>query len=323
MPAALGLPYFPGRTRDGRIAAGRCVCPWRTSRCKPAPHLGPGGLFDGKTARPFFFFRGPVDRRYFMMQSTLHVETTGPVRRSPRSQAHPARDGGGAGPRSEGPPRPDRAALRAPPQPVLPQGPERVVRQARAHADAGVDEPRRDDSFPLAPALLGREPPPGSATARSRARGRWDHRAPDLRRARLRALALLPGAGEHRDSRRAARLVLPGGVRPARRRDRARGRGADLAPDPRGRRGRNAPAPLRGRLRHRLPRRPRAPPGPPAAAELPDDDEPHRDARLPQPVRVLLPLDRRAADALPDARPGADRRGVPGDVVPVQALEPD
>ena len=41
------------------------------------------------------------------------------------------------------------AALRAPDQSVLPQGPARQLRQARAHADAGADEHRRRDAARL------------------------------------------------------------------------------------------------------------------------------------------------------------------------------
>ena len=71
------------------------------------------------------------------------------------------------------PARPSRAAHRAAGQPVLPQGRQRQLRQTRADADAGPDQPRRRHPTRLEGALLGREPAAGAAAARSRSRRWW------------------------------------------------------------------------------------------------------------------------------------------------------
>ena len=120
------------------------------------------------------------------------------------------------------------------------------------------------------------------------------------------------GAGR---ARRAARAVVSRRVPAVRRRARGRRRRAGLGAAPRRRRGRPAAAALPRRVREPaldLSRRPGAAPLAAAARRLPHDHEPDRDARLPQPLRLLLPRDRRAPPALSGARPGAGRRRVRG-----------
>ena len=101
-------------------------------------------------------------------------------------------------------------AARAAHQPVLSQGPARQLRQARAHADAGADEHRRRDAARLDASrywdenLLQGPPPLEPVPA-----GRRHHRAPDLRRARLRAGALVSRARREGRPRRAARALVP------------------------------------------------------------------------------------------------------------------
>ena len=143
---------------------------------------------------------------------------------------------------------------------------------------------------------------------RAVSRGRRHHGAPDVRRARLRAGALVSRARRQGRVRRAARAVVSGRVRAARRRARDRRRRAALGP-------RFSRDVERGRCRPSIgaaiespiattPRRAATA----AARQLSHDHEPDRDARLPQPLRLLLSLDRRPAHALPDARRRADRR---------------
>ena len=158
--------------------------------------------------------------------------------------------------------------------------------------------------------LLGREPAAGSAAARSVPGGRrrsrvhltFAKRAYELARWYRQWGAKVVLGGLH---------VLVGARRSgaARGRDRARRRRAALAADSRGRRGGHAAARLPRRLSQAVSRRSGAAPRPAAARRLSHDVERHRDARLPQPLRVLLSLDRGAAHAVPAARRRASRRG--------------
>ncbi len=75
-----------------------------------------------------------------------------------------------------------------------------------------------------------------------------------------------------------------------------------------------------GGLRAPLPRRPGAAARPRAARQLPHDDEPHRHAGLPQPLRLLLPLDARLAHAVRHARRRAGRARVRGRRAAVRRL---
>ena len=199
--------------------------------------------------------------------------------------------------------------------PFYPQGPARELRKARAHADA-----RADAASPAStPAdwtvgVLGREPPPGAAARRAVSAGRRHHRAPHLRAAGVRARQ--PGTAS------AAPRSFSADCTSFRARTTARphadalaiGEGVQLW----GRILRDADA---GRLRPRYEGGYREPPyrddpAPasrhPPARPVPDHDEPDRHARLPQPMRVLLSLDRRAHDALSDARARAGGPGVRG-----------
>src|SRR5262245_11537091 len=72
-------------------------------------------------------------------------------------------------------------------EPVLSQGPERELRQARADAIARAHEPRGCDTLAVAGQLLGREPAAGTAAGRTVPAGRGHQCPPDLRGARLRA----------------------------------------------------------------------------------------------------------------------------------------
>ncbi len=161
-------------------------------------------------------------------------------------------------------------------------------------------------------AVLGREPAARAAACRPVPAGRRHHRPPDVRQARLRAGALVPGARREGRPRRPARALVPGGSarRTPTRSSSARAcrSGREILGDVEAGR---AAAGLPRRLLAPVPRRPRAAPQPAPARELPDDDEPDRDARLPQPLRLLLPVDRGPAHALPDARRRAGRRRVP------------
>src|SRR5690606_1314978 len=129
---------------------------------------------------------------------------------SPQSPVAAESDGCCTAARSRRDPGPDAPPLRAADQPVLPQGPARELRQARADADARADVDRRRDARALGRALLGREPAAGSAAARSVPRGRRHHRAPDVRRARLRVGALVPALGREGRARRPARADRAG-----------------------------------------------------------------------------------------------------------------
>src|SRR5437667_5381050 len=89
-------------------------------------------------------------------------------------------------------------------------------------------------------------------------------------------------------------------------------RRAALAAHPRRRRARRPRPALRGDVGDGVSRRPAAAPRSASAAELSHDHQPHRDTRLPQPLRLLLSRHRRAAHAVSRARPRAGRRRVPG-----------
>ncbi len=200
-------------------------------------------------------------------------------------------------------------APRAADHAVLPQGPPRQLRQARAGPVPDPDLHRRGHAGRLDRALLGREPPPGAAPARPVPGGGRHHRAPDLRPARLRAGPLVPPPRGRGGARRAPRGRLPRrGGPPRRRHRRGRGRPA-VAPHPPGRRARPAAAALRrglaaapGRRSTAAARRGRRP-------VLPDRRLGHRHPRLPQPLRVLPPVDHRGPRAVPGARPGRRGRG--------------
>ena len=188
-------------------------------------------------------------------------------------------------------PGPRAPALCAADQPVLSQGPARQLRQARAHADARADEHRRRDAARTGTSRYWDEnllqgPPPLDPFPQVVG----ITRAPHVRGAGVRAGALVSAAGREGRPRRAARAVVPRRGRAARRRPGDRRGRAALAADPRAtsRRARCKPV-YRGDYRKPYRDDPAAAPRPAAARQLPHHDQPDRHARLPQPLRLLLP----------------------------------
>ena len=213
-------PRSRGRARAGRRR-------W-TSSCGPAASTGSATSSSGRprtprsSSRPVLAGRGGCRARRgprLVLRAGAAVRRPaldrarekghGPVRRrrdpcsrrrvsSARPAARPGAPAGAAD-----------AAPRPPPQPLLPEGPARELRQARPHADARAHERRGGDARRLGGSLLGREPPPGAAAARAVPAGRRDHRPPDVRAAGLRARPLVPRARRPRRPRRPPRLGLP------------------------------------------------------------------------------------------------------------------
>src|SRR5688500_14020138 len=80
-----------------------------------------------------------------------------------------------------------------------------------------------------------------------------------------------------------------------------------ISPTPSWAAGAGLPRQLHARLSRRAPAAPRRSP----ACVLPHHHEPHRHPRLSQPLRLLLPRDRRPAHAVPDARRRAGHCAIP------------
>ena len=194
------------------------------------------------------------------------------------------------------PPGPVRRRLALLVNPFYPKDPHASFGKHVLTPSLALTSIARRDARRLGGALLGREPAPGPAAARPVARGRRDHRAPHLRRRALtswragtaRAAAKVVLGGLHvlscpeECAPHADALAVGEGVQvwPEILRDVERGRSRAALR-------RQLPAPVSRRpaaARAILPRR-----------ELPHDDQPDRHARLPQPLRVLLPGDRRPA----------------------------
>jgi hypothetical protein len=102
--------------------------------------------------------------------------------------------------------------------PFLPEGPQRELRKACAHADACSDQFRRDHATTLAASVLGREPARWASAVCADARGRGDHRPPDLRAAGVRTRAMVSKPRKQGRVRRTARphadsLAVGDGVR--------------------------------------------------------------------------------------------------------------
>ena len=194
-------------------------------------------------------------------------------------------------------------------QPVLSQGSALEFRQACAHAEPRADQHRGGDAAALGGRVLGREPAAGAAAERPDAAGGRDHGPPDVRASRVRAGAVVSRAGGARRARRPSRVEQPRRGRAACGRHRRGRGGAALARDPARRRSRAVAPCVPRELPQAVPR------GPGAAARgarrrrVSHHDERHRDARMPQPLRVLLPRDGWAAHAVSDARSRTDRRG--------------
>ena len=206
-----------------------------------------------------------------------------------------------------------RAAASVINQSVLSQGPARQLRQARADADAGADEHRRRDARRLGRSRYWDEnllqgPPPRRAVPA----GRRHHRASDVRRAGLSSWrAGIASAGRRWCSAGCTCCRAP--TKRAPHADAlAIGEGVQVWPrDPPRRRGGHAA----DRATAATTARPYRDDPPPRRDLLPRGSfltttQPDRHARLPQPLRVLLPGDRRPAHALPDARRRAGRRRV-------------
>ena len=207
------------------------------------------------------------------------------------------------------PPRPGTAARntpRAAHQPVLPQGPARQLRQTRPHADPGAHQHRGRHAAGLGRCATGTktccrarrrgEPFPQvvgitvhlTFAARAFELARWyRERGAQVVLGGLHVLSCPDECAPHADALAVGegvqlwpqilRDVEAGALKP-------RYRGSYRAPY------RDDPPPRRDLL-------PRD--------EFPHDHQPDRHARLPQPLRLLLPLDRGAAHALPDARPAS------------------
>ena len=211
--------------------------------------------------------------------------------------------GGGAG----------RGRLRPVHQSVLSEGPACELWEACADADAGADQHRGGDAGGLGGAVLGREPVAGAAALRAVAGGGGDHGASDVCAARVSSWRRgIGGRGAKVVLGGLHVLVVSGGVSRRMRIALAIGEGVQLWPRDPARRG-------EGKLGERSTGRsylkpyredPAAAAGSLAAEAVSDHDEPDRDARLSQPVRVLLPGDGGVAPAVPGAGRGAGRRGV-------------
>ena len=201
---------------------------------------------------------------------------------------------------------------RAVDQSVLSQGPAREFWKARADAVAGADECCRRDAAGLGRRVLGREPAAGAPALGAVSAGGGDHRAPDVCRTGLRASAVVSQPGGHRGHGRAARAVVSRRSCAACRcaGDR-RGRGY-LARNSAGRRSRDTEAGVPGKFPAAVPRRAGSAARVAAEVGVLDLDEPDRHPRLPQPLRLLLSLDRRAGHALPGAGCRANCGGIPG-----------
>ena len=199
--------------------------------------------------------------------------------------------------------------------PFYPKDPRRELRQARPHADARADEPRRGDAARLGGPPLGREPAPGAAAAR--ARSRRSSGSPSTSRSPSARTSSRAGTASAAPSSSSAGCTC----RPAPTRQRPhadaiadRRRRAALAADPRRRRrgARSSGATARD-FTLPVPRGPAAATRPRPGRVVPHDREPHRDARLPQPLRLLLPVDARPQGAVEREGAGRRRRGVARD----------
>ena len=95
--------------------------------------------------------------------------------------------------------------------PFYPQRPAHQLRQARADAEPGADEHRGGHAAGLARPLLGRKPAARAAALEAVSRGGRHHRPPDLCPAGLCPGPLVSAAGGQGHSGRAARHFLSGG----------------------------------------------------------------------------------------------------------------